>query len=37
MTSYALTIDKRLRNQGILPEKDSQQYYAEVDKHMHKE
>jgi hypothetical protein len=37
MTSYALTIDKRLRNQGILPEKDSQQYYAEVDKYMHNE
>jgi hypothetical protein len=37
MTSYALTIDKRLRNQGILPEKDSQKYYAEVDKHMHNE
>jgi len=37
MSSYALTIDQRLRNQGILPEKDSQKYYAEVDKAMHKE
>ena len=37
MTSYALTIDKRLRNQGILPEKDSQKYYAEVDKYMRNE
>ena len=32
MSSYALTIDQRLRNQGILPEQDSQKYYAEVDK-----
>ena len=37
MSSYALTIDTRLRNQGILPEKDAQKYYAEVDKAMHKE
>ena len=37
MSSYALTIDQRLRNQGILPEQDSQKYYAEVDKAMHKE
>mgnify|MGYP001490331182 CR=1 FL=1 len=32
MSSYALTIDQRLRNQGILPENDAQKYYAEVDK-----
>jgi len=37
MTSYALTIDRRLRNQGILPEKDSKKYYAEVDKYMRNE
>jgi len=37
MTSYALTIDQRLRRNGILPEKDSQKYYAEVDKAMRKE
>ena len=37
MTSYALTIDQRLRNQGILPEKDAQKYYAEVDKNMRNE
>lgn len=37
MSSYALTIDTRLRNQGILPEQDAQKYYAEVDKAMHKE
>jgi len=37
MSSYALTIDQRLRNQGILPEQDAQKYYAEVDKAMHKE
>jgi len=27
MSSYALTIDQRLRNQGILPEQDAQKYY----------
>ena len=37
MSSYALTIDQRLRNQGILPEKDESKYYAEVDKNMRKE
>jgi len=37
MSSYALTIDQRLRNQGILPEQDAQKYYAEVDKAMRKE
>ena len=37
MTSYALTIDQRLRNQGILPEEDAQKYYAEVDKYMRNE
>ena len=37
MSSYALTIDQRLRNQGILPEEDSQKYYAEVDKNMRNE
>ena len=37
MSSYALTIDTRLRNQGILPEKDAQKYYAEVDKNMRNE
>ena len=37
MTSYALTIDQRLRNQGILPEEDAQKYYAEVDKAMRRE
>jgi len=37
MSSYALTIDQRLRNQGILPEQDAQKYYAEVDKHMRNE
>ena len=37
MSSYALTIDQRLRNQGILPEQDAKKYYAEVDKAMHKE
>ena len=37
MTSYALTIDKRLRNKGLLPEKDASQYYAEVDQNMRKE
>jgi len=37
MSSYALTIDQRLRNQGILPENDAQKYYAEVDKHMRNE
>ena len=37
MTSYALTIDKRLRNQGVLPEQDSPKYYAEVDKYMRNE
>jgi len=37
MTSYALTIDRRLRNQGILPEQDSKKYYAEVDKFMRNE
>jgi hypothetical protein len=37
MSSYALTIDQRLRNQGILPEKDASKYYAEVDKNMRKE
>jgi hypothetical protein len=37
MSSYALTIDQRLRNQGILPENDAQKYYAEVDKYMRNE
>lgn len=37
MSSYALTIDTRLRNQGILPEQDAQKYYAEVDKNMRNE
>jgi hypothetical protein len=37
MSSYALTIDQRLRNQGILPEKDASKYYAEIDKNMRKE
>ena len=37
MSSYALTIDQRLRNQGINPEEDSQKYYAEVDKAMRNE
>ena len=37
MSSYALTIDTRLRNQGILPEEDAQKYYAEVDKNMRNE
>jgi hypothetical protein len=37
MSSYALTIDQRLRNQGINPEEDSQKYYAEVDKNMRNE
>ena len=37
MSSYALTIDQRLRNQGILPEQDAKKYYAEVDKAMRKE
>ena len=37
MSSYALTIDQRLRNQGIIPEEDSQKYYAEVDKNMRNE
>ena len=37
MSSYALTIDQRLRNQGIMPEKDAQKYYAEVDKNMRNE
>ena len=36
-SSYALTIDQRLRNQGINPEEDSQKYYAEVDKNMRNE
>ena len=37
MTSYALTMDQRLRNRGILPETKSDEYYAEVDKAMRKE
>ena len=37
MTSYALTMDVRLRNNGIDPESKSEQYYAEVDKAMRKE
>ena len=37
MSSYALTIDQRLRNQGVMPEKDAQKYYAEVDKYMRNE
>ena len=37
MSSYALTIDQRLRNQGIMPEKDAQKYYAEVDRYMRNE
>jgi len=37
MSSYALTIDQRLRNQGVMPEKDAQKYYAEVDRYMRKE
>ena len=37
MSSYALTIDQRLRNQGIMPEKDAQKYYAEVDRNMRNE
>ena len=37
MSSYALTIDQRLRNQGVMPEKDAQKYYAEVDRNMRNE
>ena len=37
MTSYAMTIDQRLRNQGILPETQSKLYYEEVDKAMRRE
>ena len=37
MTSYAMTIDRRLRNQGVLPENDSKAYYEEVDKAMRRE
>ena len=37
MTSYAMTIDRRLRNQGILPETQSKLYYEEVDKAMRRE
>jgi len=37
MTSYAMTIDRRLRNQGVLPENDSKLYYEEVDKAMRRE
>ena len=37
MSSYALTIDQRLRNQGVMPEKDAQKYYAEVDRYMRNE
>ena len=37
MTSYAMTIDRRLRNQGVLPENDSTLYYNEVDKAMRNE
>ena len=37
MSSYALTIDQRLRNQGVIPEKDAQKYYAEVDRYMRNE
>ena len=32
MTSYAFTIDTRLRNQKILPEENPKAYYEEVDK-----
>ena len=37
MTSYAFTIDARLRNQKILPEENPKAYYEEVDKAMRKE
>jgi len=37
MTSYAFTIDARLRNNKILPEENPKEYYAEVDKAMRKE
>jgi len=37
MTSYALTMDVRLRNNGILPESKPEEYYAQVDKAMKKE
>ena len=37
MTSYAFTIDARLRNNKILPEENAKEYYAEVDKAMRKE
>jgi hypothetical protein len=37
MTSYAMTIDQRLRNKGIKPEVDSKLYYEEVDKAMRNE
>ena len=37
MTSYAMTIDQRLRNQGVLPETQSKLYYEEVDKAMRRE
>ena len=37
MTSYALTMDQRLRNRGVLPESKSEEYYAEVDKAMRNE
>ena len=37
MTSYALTVDQRLRNQGIRPEDNSAKYYEEVDNAMRRE
>jgi len=37
MTSYAFTIDTRLRNQKILPEENPKAYYEEVDKAMRRE
>ena len=37
MTSYAFTIDARLRNNKILPEENPKEYYAEVDKAMRRE
>ena len=37
MTSYALTVDQRLRNQGTRPEDNSAKYYEEVDNAMRRE
>jgi phage I-like protein len=37
MTSYSLTVDQRLRNQGIRPEDNSAKYYEEVDNAMRRE